>query len=267
MRREIERRGQRRGREANRGIGHVHGVTNIRVRLASVDGTCEPRGTMERHPFEAYELRTTDLDAAAEFYREVLGAALRSGTFFVDEQPIGALSRLPERAAAAGAPAHWLGHVGADDPAALSERLLAQGFQQLPGGVLRDPFGAVLAIRPHRPRSAGVRWHHLHTRDLGRAWAAYAPLGWASTNDDGRLLEIAFGDGEPSIGMIAETANLPGVHVHWLFFFGVRDFDRALGRVRANGGISLGAMELPDGTRIAPCDDVQGAAFGLYEIR
>lgn len=223
---------------------------------------------MDRRAFEGYELRTTDLESATGFYGDVLGAVLRDGTFFVDERPIGALSRLPERAAAMGAPAHWLGHVGADDPAAVSERLLEQGFQRLPSGGLRDPFGAVLAVGAHRPRCEAVRWHHLHTRDLRQAWASYGPaLGWSAHKRDGASLEFAFAEGEPSIGMIAETANLPGVHVHWLFFFGVRDLDRTLARVRANGGISLGAMELPDGTRIAACDDVQGAAFGLYEIR
>jgi hypothetical protein len=39
----------------------------------------------------------------------------------------------------------------------------------------------------------------------------------------------------------------------------------ALFGVRRHGGIVIGPIELPNGVRVAACDDAQGAAFGLVE--
>jgi hypothetical protein len=39
----------------------------------------------------------------------------------------------------------------------------------------------------------------------------------------------------------------------------------AVDRVRTHGGIVIGPVELPNGSRIAACDDPQGAAFGVIE--
>ena len=65
--------------------------------------------------------------------------------------------------------------------------------------------------------------------------------------------------------MISDVAGRPGVHTHWLFFFGVPSLDRALDRILAHDGIVIGPITLPTGARIAACDDPQGAAFGVIE--
>ena len=55
------------------------------------------------------------------------------------------------------------------------------------------------------------------------------------------------------------------MHPQWLFFFRTPDLDSALARVRELGGLALPASTLPEGHRVAACDDPQGAAFGLFQ--
>jgi predicted enzyme related to lactoylglutathione lyase len=136
--------------------------------------------------------------------------------------------------------------------------------------VLRDPGGAVVAVtNALGPSSAGVVWHQLNTEEPERAVANYSALfGWCAPQEIdlgpfGRHRQLAFGPGEPIVGMISDVAARPEVHTHWLFFFGVPSLDRALERVRAHDGIVIGPLMLPAGVRIAACDDPQGAAFGL----
>lgn len=134
---------------------------------------------MQAGRFRRYELRTSDLDAARAFYAEVLGSEFWGSDV--------SLIALPERAAARGAPPHWLGYIAVADVAARREaarheqaaheaahstaaaveaagkQLVAQGAQQLGPiqrssdgvelAVLRDPFGAVLGLRSETPVS------------------------------------------------------------------------------------------------------------------
>ena len=127
--------------------------------------------------------------------------------------------------------------------------------------------------RPSRP--AAVVWHQLHTRDADAAWAVYSELfGWKHTESFdapdvvGGHRMFAWDGARTSIGSMANTARWPGVHPHWLFYFQVPDLDAALARAQASGGrpASLPAV-LPNGDRLVPCDDPQGAAFGLYEVK
>src|SRR6185503_6776016 len=135
--------------------------------------------------FFRYELRTTDLDAARAFYADIFGS------HFWDSEV--ALTRLPERAAALGAPAHWLGHLGPCEVEAATRYIVESGGQQLgavqrgPDGassaVLRDPFGSIVAVSTASSpsRSTRVAWHLLNTRDHPRAFTFYASLcGWTA---------------------------------------------------------------------------------------
>lgn len=223
-----------------------------------------------------FALRTTDVDAARGFYTELLGEALWGEAF--------AVVPLPERARARGARAHWLGHLGVDDVEDATRRLVGHGAEPLgplvrtADGVtqaaLRDPFGAVVGLRAPKsaPPSERVAWHLLHVHDEARAFALYASLsGWEATEsaDHGAALGdhqmFAWDAAKRSVGSVANTARLPQIHTHWLYFFRVDDLDASLATVRARGGITLDAARLPSGARVAPCDDPQGAAFGLYQ--
>src|SRR5688500_17179576 len=140
---------------------------------------------MTEGAFCRYELRTTDPDAARVFYADVVGASAL-------EPPI-AIVPLPARAAAHGAPAHWLGLVAVRDVDDACGGMIAGGGQLL-GPVrrdddgasvaaLRDPFGSVVGVCAATPSATPsvVGWHLLHAEDGERAFAFYARLfGWTA---------------------------------------------------------------------------------------
>lgn len=220
--------------------------------------------------FSRYLLRTTDVEAAAAFYDAVL-----------DGRGDGIVP-LHESAIARGARPHWLGHIQVRDlggAEAMAARFVERGAMRLgpPPGVgdfvvLRDPGGAIVAVTEGPGESsAGVVWHQLNTRDPHRAAANYSALfGWSCTENLnlgrlGRHQRFAFGAGESIVGLISDVEGRPEVHTHWLFFFPVLSIDVALERVRRRGGAVIGPIELPNGVRVAACDDAQGAAFGVIE--
>ena len=83
----------------------------------------------------------------------------------------------------------------------------------------------------------------------------------------GRHVNFSWGPDGGTVGSVSNLATLPGIHPQWLFFFETDDLERSVATVRRLGGLALPAVEMPGGARAAPCDDAQGAAFGLYEIR
>ncbi len=221
--------------------------------------------------FSRYLLRTTDVEAAATFYDAVL-----------DGRGDGILP-LHESAIARGARPHWLGHVQVGDLGgveAMAARFVERGAMRLgpPPGVgdfviLRDPGGAIVAVTENSAESsARVLWHQLSTRDPHSAAANYSALfGWSCAEEEldlgrlGRHQRFAFGAGESFTGQISGIEGRPEVHAHWLFFFAVPSLDVAVDRVRRLGGTVIEPIELPNGARVAVCDDAQGAAFGVIE--
>lgn len=236
-----------------------------------------------------YELRTTAPSEARAFYAEVVGADIREEAgrqlLHLGGQSVGEVSALPERAAAMGAPSHWLGHLSVADVNATADRLVALGAQRLGPArrtaagasvsALRDPFGAVLALtdEAHGEQQAGLAWHELYTRDHGRASALYAELfGWRLTqvidlgHEVGRYQMFSWRSDAQSVGGMISTTRLPHVHPHWLFYFQVDDLDQALAVVASRGGRVLqGPRTVPGGARVAQCEDPQHAAFALHE--
>lgn len=236
--------------------------------------------------FCRYDLRTTDPDAARVFYADVVGLDFAAGTdpAAADDPSCIAVWLLHEQARARGAPPHWLGQIGVTRVEATRDRFVELGAERLsppiqgPDGVtyatLRDPHGAVVAVRESRktsPRSP-VAWHHLHTSDLDRSWAAYAELfSWRHTetveavDPPGGFHLFAWDSGSESIGSMANTARAPGIHPHWLFYFSVADIEAAVAKVTSNGGtVSSAIATLPNGARIVACEDGQKCAFGLH---
>jgi len=267
--------------------------------------------------FQRYELRTTDLEGARAFYAKVLGSHFWGSDV--------ALISLPERAAARGAPPHWLGHIvvpgatatheQAAHPAvagieAAANQLVARGAQALGPvqrgndgelAVLRDPFGAVLALRHEAAnvestvgvagtagvegtaaRGTSVAWHQLHTREREQALAWYGSLfGWSA----GQLLELELGrepdlalgrelggiqtfawdELGPTVGGISNGARHPHIHPQWLFCFRVTDLETSAAQARLNGGRIMDPVQTAHGDLIAGGEDPQGAAFGLYQ--
>jgi predicted enzyme related to lactoylglutathione lyase len=243
---------------------------------------------MTNHRFFRYDLRTTDPDAARAFYAEVVGLDLPAGQS-AQEPAIAAAWPLHEQARARGAPPHWLGAIGVADVEATVDRLVQLGSERLGPTVrtsdgtlyatLRDPSGAVVSVRATATlqgaavASGPVAWHHLHTKDLDRAWAQYTELfGWAATDTFdaadlvGGYRMFAWDGSGGSAGSMANTARWPGVHPHWQFYFRVADLEASLAKVQALGGLVVRPpARLPNGDLLVPCDDPQGAAFGLFQ--
>jgi hypothetical protein len=139
--------------------------------------------------FCRYELRTTNVSAATDFYAALFGRR----DLIIPELPVSAQTR--------GAPAHWLGYLSTTELGGSIVALqrwndhgaMPVGARVGNGAVVRDPGGAMLAL-----------------------------IDTAELVDAGVVLRVL------------QTSN-------------------------------AGPTELPDGSRIATCDDPQGAAFELVE--
>lgn len=229
--------------------------------------------------FCRYSLRTTDVPAARHFYAEAIGLKLPDGAAEGTSLEAWALH---ERARAAGAPAHWLGQIPVENVEHSVARLFEAGCERLGPvtqtsdgarvAVLRDPSGAVMAVRQDaaQPLPSPVDWHLSHTTDAEAAAAFYsAQFGWVQTssepfpNLEGGLRLFSFVSDAAPMGAFGNSARLPGVHTHWMYFFPIDDLDQATARVRALGGKPIAPVTLSDGRRIIACDDPQGAAFGM----
>jgi uncharacterized protein len=232
--------------------------------------------SMAADRFARYELRTIDQAAARAFYDEVFGADLW--------RPCISIAPLPERAVAMGAPPHWLGHIGVNDVEATANKFMEKGAQRLgptrPGvngvsvAAMRDSFGAVMGLSSERAASdpSPVAWHLMISKDEARAFACYAELfGWSANEtadlgaEGGKHQLFAWEPAGNAVGAMTDLARSPGIHTQWLFFFRVADIERARDKVRALGGFALPPMTRAGGNVVAPCDDPQGAAFGLYQ--
>ncbi|XXF77793.1 VOC family protein [Myxococcaceae bacterium GXIMD 01537] len=244
---------------------------------------------MGAHEFGWYELRTTNLEAAREFYTRVarLEADVHPGRTLLraEGRLLGAISPLPERAASQGAPPHWLGHIGVADVEAHVRRFVALGATQLGPtqrsaegtsvALLRDPLGAIVALSSRADLTAHPRvaWHELHSKDEARAASLYSEMfGWRLTQtlplgDALGLYQLyTWKQDGTSVGGMSSAARLPGIHPHWLFYFDVGSIDEALADVRALGGRVLnGPQPVSNGARVAQCEDPQGGAFALRE--
>lgn len=220
--------------------------------------------------FSRYTLRTTDVARAREFYAALLGPAFWGADIVAVP--------LPAAAAARGAPPHWLGHVSVDDVAEVTARIVARGGTQLGPPqragdrgftAVRDPFGAALALDAEPPAADRglVAWHLCTVPDDVAALEMYAELfAWRPiAHDTSPVPQRGFAwDGAAlAVGGIASNLHAPGIHPQWLHFFQVPDLEAAIAIVRAQGGVALPTVRTADGRHFAPCDDPQGAAFGL----
>ena len=224
------------------------------------------------------QLRTLDVDAARAFYTSVLGTEPTK------------VWRLHEQALARGARPHWIGFFNVDDVDRAATLFVERGAVALgpkwvdPDGLeaatMRDPCGAILLLAKPPAHAGGdggssspeVVFHSLNTPDVGRAMVNYTELfGW----DFGEPLDLAnlgrfhpfrWEAGGPQVGVFSDVAGRPGVHPHWIFHLRVADLDAARAHVLSLGGLALDPVELPNGDRIAVCDDPQGAAFALHEV-
>jgi hypothetical protein len=244
--------------------------------------------------FAWYELMTSDVEGAKDFYATVLGWSMRDasspgmtyGLFTVGETVVAGLMHLRDDAREMGARAHWIGYVGVDDVDAAAERIKLRGgvvyvpptdiFNISRFSVFADPQTAALGVlkwmragdrqRADMGARGRVGWHELIATDREKALAFYGELfGWQQADADVSALgtyQLFSAAGETIGGMVAGPATMPASF--WLYYFNVGDIDAAAKRVTAGGGRILGgARELPGGSWVIQCADPQGAAFAL----
>jgi predicted enzyme related to lactoylglutathione lyase len=237
-----------------------------------------------------YDLMTSDVGAAAEFYGSVMRWRLDTkdaayGEWIAaDGVHLGGAMGLPMP----GMPPMWSAYVEVSGIEGVAEKLKAAGGHVMrpvgeAGGagkfaVVSDPDGAMFmlfegtgAIRG-RPAPFGAvghgTWHELQTNDVDRAWEFYRELfGWepAGSMDIGPAGEYrmyAAPSGGAQMGGMMRRAS-PEVPPHWLTYFQTDAIEGAVERATAHGGtVVMGPMPIPGG-KAAVLRDGQGAYFGL----
>lgn len=253
--------------------------------------------TNNHRRFVWYELMTTDVMRASAFYTEVIGWRARDMStpnfpytvLTLGDVEIAGLMGLPEEATKQGAMPRWMGYVGVDDVAPVTDEV-----RRLGGKIYVPPtetnigrisvvadletasLGLIDEVQPRRddpgdPDQPGhVGWRELLAANPDRAFAFYGRLfGWqkadveAGAMDSYRLLSA----GEQTIGGIfAKREREP--FSFWLYYFNVEDIDAATKRVKEAGGrIFEGPMEVPGEAWVARCVDPQGATFAIQGKR
>jgi uncharacterized protein len=242
-----------------------------------------------------FDLLTTDPQAAAEFYTQVIGwkAQPFDGgpyTMFVGGQgPLGGTAALdPENRS--GARPRWTASVYVDDVDAaaaearrLGGRVLAEPATFPKVGrfaTIADPQGATIDLfKPKDPialhdasQPDEFTWCELLTTDHQAAFAFYSQLfGWKQSGEMdmgpmGQYLIYRNAGGDRDLGgMFTKSKDMP-MPPTWFHYVHVKELDATLERATAKGGqVMNGPMEIPGGGRIVQLLDPQGAAFALHE--
>jgi len=247
------------------------------------------------HNFVWYELMTTDMDAAARFYGDVLGLRAkdsgltdrRYSILSAGESPVGGLMALPKHIADGGGRPNWMGYVGVGNVDDHAARLCKAGGavhrtpEDIPGAgrfaVVADPQGANFALFQGPPGQqppivpmgtpGHVGWNELYAANWQEAFAFYSGLfGWTKDQavDMGPMGTYQlFAAGGPAIGgMMTKPKEFP--RPAWLYYWNVDHIDAAAARAADKGGKVLnGPMQVPGGIWIVQCSDPQGAMFAM----
>jgi predicted enzyme related to lactoylglutathione lyase len=247
--------------------------------------------------FAWYELLTTDVAAASDFYGKVVGwGATDASTpelaytmLSAGEVPVGGLMDLPEEGRRLGATPRWLGYVVVDDIDATAGQIRRRGGAVLLPptdsnigrvSVVADPQKATFALvegLTYGPQQPGgldelghVGWHELLAQDRSRIFDFYGELfDWqknSSETDAADFYQLFSSAGQTIGGMLTKLPSVP--EPCWLYYFNVDDIGTAAKRVNDSGGrILQGPIELTEGCWIARCADPQGALFALQGAR
>ena len=249
--------------------------------------------------FVWFELATTDVGAAKQFYASLFG-------WTADDMPAGGgtytMFKLGGRDAAAtyplrpeqraqGIPPNWLVYVQVEDADTSSARastlggsVLAKPFDVMDHGrmaLIQDPAGATLAL--WQPKGhAGARlwgdigsvgWADLQVRDQEKAAAFYGALfGWKMV--DGASMQPAkpggyyhIVNGTAMIGGIPLPAHVdPKAHPAWLIYVEVADCAASTKKAVSLGGRAyVDTMQIGENGRFSVIADPQGAVFAIHE--
>lgn len=245
-----------------------------------------------------YELMTTDVAAAAQFYNRVAGwsaktLSMPSMDYTVLELPgepvgVGGIMELQAIHLAEGIPPNWTGYIAVDDvDLCLADLVMLGGTvrrqpEDIAGvgrfGVAADPFGAVfilfspVAMENPPPcvtpgRTGTIVWHELMGGEPDEVFPFYEKLfGWKKADlidlGEGRTYQLVSIDGSVCCGMMKNPCDTPTGY--WSYYIAVDALDAALAKVTEGGGkIVFEPREVPGGRWIAQARDPQGAFFCL----
>jgi predicted enzyme related to lactoylglutathione lyase len=240
-----------------------------------------------------YELTTTDVDGAQQFYADVVGWSIAPlemegiGDYRIltapDGQGVGGLMTLSE-----GGPmkSGWFCYIGVADVDGTADTIKALGgsvlmeAQDIPGvgrfAMVADPQGLVFYImRGESPQESQAfhvtapghcGWHELVTRDHKAAFAFYGEVFDWENNESmpmGEMGDYCFIDhaGQRIGAMMTAGA---GWTTRSTYYFNVPSIEAAVPRITGGGGtVTMGPHEVPGGMHIVMAIDPQGAAFAL----
>jgi predicted enzyme related to lactoylglutathione lyase len=245
--------------------------------------------------FVWYELMTSNIKAAADFYSGALGwTAKDSGMpgmdytiFNAGEAGVAGAMTLPQILVDMKAPPHWIGYIAVDDVDVYAKKIADAGGvihkapDDIPGvgrfAVAADPHGASFSIfkpaegaqAPEVPPNAvgHVGWRELCAGDLDTAFAFYSGLfGWtkgeAFNMGPMGAYQLFAWHGTPIGGMMTKPPFFP--QPVWGYYFNVDAIDKAVDRAMAGRGqVINGPMQVPGGDWVAQCLDPQGARFAM----
>jgi predicted enzyme related to lactoylglutathione lyase len=255
---------------------------------------------VDRGRFVWYELYTTDMKAALEFYGKVIGWGTKKWDatseitppeytmWMAGDQPVGGVMLLPEEAKKMGAPPHWMAYIAVPDVDATAKKAKSLGAkvyvepETIPEvgrfAVIADPDGAVFAAMtpdgPYTPETdpqpLGFSWNELFANDWKKADRFYTELfGWKPTQDMDMGPEMGtyhmFGRDRFMYGGMMNNPKDAPAPPHWLHYVLVDSADAAAERAKQAGGqVIMGPMDVPGNDRVAVILDAQGAALGLH---
>jgi predicted enzyme related to lactoylglutathione lyase len=244
-----------------------------------------------------YELLTTDMKAAEQFYTQVVGWTVKPFEespepydMWVrpDGVPVAGVMKIP---AGMNFPPHWGMYIGVPKLEAAVDKITRAGGTTLSEVIdvptvgrmrtMKDPQGAAFSIyepaSPPKgpeaePQVGDVSWMELYTTNAEEGLAFYTgQFGWKPTEamDMGPMGKYhMFARTFPLGGMMNKTPEMGQAPPHWGLYFRVPDVNAGAERVKANGGRVLnGPMEVPGGDWIVNCVDPQGAFFSIHHRR
>ena len=243
-----------------------------------------------------YELMTTDTDAAAKFYADIVGWTVSSFDGSADthgyrilsakDEGVAGLMKIPD-----GAPNRpgWFAYLYVADVDAKASAIQAAGGKihmpptELQGvgrvAMVADPQGLVFYIMKPTPpvpnaeshafapdRIGSCAWNELVSTSLAGALDFYVgQFGWtkAEAMNMGPMGDYQFIDhGGQRIGAMMQTnGEWPP---RWTFYFRVPDVDALVDPIAKQGGkVAMGPHNVPGGGRILLGTDPQGADFAV----
>lgn len=243
------------------------------------------------------ELMTTDVAAAASFYKKVGGLKTKQAPFDPNytmfqgtKGNMGGVMALSADAKAGGTPPCWISYIGtpnadetARQAAALGGKVAKAPFDIADGGriaFLQDPQGAIFAIysnpkstaAPPAPAVGHASWHELATSDYVAAFSFYQRLfGWYVVNDQdmgpamGVYRLFAPEGSKDAIGGMYTKPPEPARPSAWLPYIKVTNVKAATATAKSLGAtIFHGPAQVPGGGWITMGADPQGAAFAVH---